>query len=232
LIRSFEEVDSGRIGVTGISWGGYLTCIVAGVDPRFRFAMPVYGCGFLRENSAWKDSEFGKMTAEQSEKWNKLWDPSSYLGSARMPVVFLNGTNDFAYPMDSYAKTCALVQTEKNYSIQLGMKHGHIFNFKEFFVFADQYLNGGTPMHVVARPVVKEGVVTSRVASATKIVGARLHFTTEPHAANRGRRWTTQNLTVKGDVVTGAAPPASATAWCVEVTDERKMVASSEAMVK
>jgi hypothetical protein len=34
-----------------------------------------------------------------------------------MPVMFLNGTNDFAYPMDSYAKTCALVQGEKNYSI-------------------------------------------------------------------------------------------------------------------
>ena len=47
LIRSFPEVDPKRIGVTGISWGGYLTSIVSGVDPRFRFAAPVYGCGFL-----------------------------------------------------------------------------------------------------------------------------------------------------------------------------------------
>src|ERR1043165_853037 len=53
LIRSFPEVDPERIGVTGISWGGYLTCIVSGVDPRFKFAVPVYGCGFLGDNSVW-----------------------------------------------------------------------------------------------------------------------------------------------------------------------------------
>ena len=45
--RSLPQVDPERIGVTGISWGGYLTCIVSGVDSRFRFAVPVYGCGFL-----------------------------------------------------------------------------------------------------------------------------------------------------------------------------------------
>ena len=53
LIRSFPEVDPKRVGVTGISWGGYLTCIVSGVDSRFRCAVPVYGCGFLGEDSAW-----------------------------------------------------------------------------------------------------------------------------------------------------------------------------------
>ena len=46
LIRSFPEVDAQRTAVTGISWGGYLTCIVAGLDSRFKAAVPVYGCGF------------------------------------------------------------------------------------------------------------------------------------------------------------------------------------------
>ena len=41
LLRSLPEVDADRIGVTGISWGGYLTCLVAGVDERFRCAVPV-----------------------------------------------------------------------------------------------------------------------------------------------------------------------------------------------
>ena len=47
LLRSYPEVDAERIGVTGISWGGYLTCVVAGVDSRFKLAAPVDGCGFL-----------------------------------------------------------------------------------------------------------------------------------------------------------------------------------------
>ena len=49
---------------------------MAGVDSRFAFAMPVYGCGFLRDNSAWTTSEFGKMTAAQSDKWADKADPN------------------------------------------------------------------------------------------------------------------------------------------------------------
>jgi len=52
LVRSFPEVDAECTGVTGISWGGYLTCIVAGLDTRFKCAAPLYGCGFLHENSS------------------------------------------------------------------------------------------------------------------------------------------------------------------------------------
>lgn len=231
LLRSFAGVDIKRVALTGISWGGYLTCIVAGVDDRFKVAMPVYGCGFLRDNSAWKVGEFGKMTPAQSDKWHRLWDPSRYIGSAKMPVMFLNGTNDFAYPMDSYARTCALVQGEKNYSIQLRMRHGHIFDFPEFFVFIDQYILNGTPMPVVSRPVLKAGKVSAMVRSKTKITSANLHYTTGPNAQNKTRAWKTVPLTIDGQRIHGAAPPRGATVWYVAVRDERKVLASSEVMI-
>lgn len=32
-----------------------MTCVVAGCDPRYKFAVPVYGCGFLGDNSAWSN---------------------------------------------------------------------------------------------------------------------------------------------------------------------------------
>lgn len=230
LLLSFPEVDPDRTAVTGISWGGYLTCIVAGVDSRFKFAMPVYGCGFLHENSAWL-RQFERMTPEQAARWVKLWDPSQYIGKATMPIAFLNGTNDFAYPMDSYAKTCRLVPGQKNYSIQLKMRHGHIFDFPEFFVFMDQYLKQGTPMPVVTRPNVVDGELRAQVTSPTKIVAARLHYTTGAHADNKNRPWTTQPLQVKEGTITGAAPPDDATVWYVDVTDERKLVVSSEVMI-
>ena len=230
LLRSFPDVDAGRIALTGISWGGYLTCIVAGVDDRFKMAMPVYGCGFLRENSVWKASEFGKMTPAQSDKWHRLWDPSRYIGSAKMPVMFLNGTNDFAYPMDSYAKTCALVQGEKNYSIQIRMRHGHIFTFPEFYGFVDQYLRDGTPMPVVARPIVKGEQLTTTVQSRTKLISANLHYTTGPHPQNKTRAWKTIPLKVDGQKIHGAAPPKNATVWYIDVRDERKYLVSSAVM--
>lgn len=88
LIRSFASVDADRTAVTGISWGGYLTCIVAGVDNRFKAAVPVYGCGFLHENSAWLD-RLGRMSPEQRDRWVKLWDPSQYLPAVSMPILFV-----------------------------------------------------------------------------------------------------------------------------------------------
>jgi dienelactone hydrolase len=232
LIRSFDEVDTERIGVTGISWGGYLTCIVAGVDDRFRFAMPVYGCGFLRENSVWKESEFGKMTQSQSNRWHQLWDPATYLASAKMPIFFLNGTNDFAYPMDSYAKSCALVQTEKNYSIQLRMKHGHIFDFPEFFVGADYYLRDGIALPYVSRPLLKKGNLNATVKTRTKLLTAQLHFTEGPHADNKDREWMTKPLSLNGTQIQGESPPNEATAYYVDVRDERDILVSSEVITR
>jgi cephalosporin-C deacetylase-like acetyl esterase len=76
LLRSLPEVDKDKIAVTGISWGGYLTCIVAGVDDRLKAAVPVYGCGFLHENSVWKESRFDKVGAERRTRWVDTFDPS------------------------------------------------------------------------------------------------------------------------------------------------------------
>ena len=42
-----------------------------------------------------------------------------------MPVFFINGTNDFAYPLDSYAKTYGLVKSERDFRITVNMPHGH-----------------------------------------------------------------------------------------------------------
>ncbi|HEV7404400.1 MAG TPA: acetylxylan esterase, partial [Chthoniobacteraceae bacterium] len=90
LLRARPEVDPARIGLTGISWGGYLTCIVAGVDDRFRFAAPVYGCGFLGDNSAWL-GQFQKLGADGAKLWLQRWDPSVYLPHAKMPMLWVTG---------------------------------------------------------------------------------------------------------------------------------------------
>ena len=124
LLRSLPGVDPERIGVTGISWGGYLTCIVSGVDSRFRFAVPVYGCGFLGDNSTWLP-EFQKMGREKSSRWLGWWDPSVWLRQSKMPMLWVTGTNDFAYPMDSLQKSYRLAQGPHTLCIRLRMPHGH-----------------------------------------------------------------------------------------------------------
>ena len=234
LLRSLPEVDADRTGVTGISWGGYLTCIVAGVDPRFKVAVPQYGCGFLADNSAWSNKWFDpkKPTAAWMQKWTQLWDPASYIGSITMPILFLNGTNDFAYPLDSYMKTYALAPGLKNIAIKPAMPHGHIFDVPEALLFIDSVLQGGVPLAKVTHCAIEGGKVRAEVETKTALTAAELHFTTAPHSENQKRAWTAQPLTIDGAKITGDAPPADATAWFISLKDERGALVSSEVGIR
>lgn len=144
LLRSLPEVDPDRVGLTGISWGGYLTCLVAGLDDRFRFAVPVYGCGFLGENSVWAPNL--RQMGPKGRAWLAQWDPSHYLPRARMPLLWVTGTNDFAYPLDSLQKSYRAAGGPSTLCIRLRMPHGHGGageNPAEIARFADAIVRGG-----------------------------------------------------------------------------------------
>jgi dienelactone hydrolase len=228
LIRSFEEVDASRTAITGISWGGYLTCIVAGLDNRFKAAVPVYGCGFLHENSVWL-SQFAKMTPQQKDRWIQLWDPSMYVGSATMPVFFVNGTNDFAYPLDSYSKTYGLVKSRGNFRITVNMPHGHQQGWapKEIGLFIDQYVKGGVPLPTIMKPQLTNGKVRAKVKSKAALISANLNYTTGAMPFNK-LDWESMPSRVEGQFIISHTPPDKATIWFLTVTDSREAIVSSE----
>jgi dienelactone hydrolase len=227
LLRTFADVDPDRTGVIGISWGGYLTCIVAGLDHRFKAALPMYGCGYLHKNSFWVAPQFNKMTPEWRAKWTKLWDPSSFVASATMPMFFVNGTNDFAYPLDSYAKTYALVRGSKNIRIEVGMKHGHWFDQKECLMFFDTQFKGEPPLPRITRTELNGDKIIAEVQSPTRLTYAELCYTKGPHENNGERIWTRKPMTIARNRVEGDRPPAEATVYFVNVTDERGAMVSS-----
>ena len=231
LIRSFPEVDPDRTAVTGISWGGYLTCIVAGVDDRFKAAVPVYGCGFLHENSVWLP-RFAKMTPEDRERWITLWDPSRYLPAVSMPILFINGTNDAAYPLDSYMKSYDAVRGTKQIRVTVNMPHSHPEGWapKEIGLFIDHHLRGGEPLPSVGEPKNGKGIVQLSCTSPAKIKEAALHFTTDDSAINK-REWQSKPAKIEGDSITVESPPAEATAWFITVTDERGATVSTRVII-
>lgn len=230
LVRSFEEVDTSRTAVTGISWGGYLTCIVAGLDNRFNAAVPVYGCGFLHENSTWLN-EFAKMTSRQKEKWVRLWDPSMYIGSTSIPVFFVNGTNDFAYPLDSYAKTYGLVGSERNLRITVNMPHSHQHGWApiEIGLFVDEHLTKGSPLPKILRMQCGDKQIRAKARAKTKLISVALHYTTGTGAINK-REWQTVSGRLEGTSIVTTAPPEEATVWFLTIKDKRGAVVSSELM--
>ena len=229
LIRSFPEVDPERTAITGISWGGYLTSMVSGLDNRFKAAVPVYGCGFLHENSVWL-KDFEKMSPGHRAKWVKLWDPSSYAGSTAMPVLYVNGGKDFAYPPDSHAKTYGLVRSPKNLCFVPDLKHGHIFDHPKCIeIFIDHHLRKGTPLPRIDKPAVMNGRLTAEVKTRTKLISTKLHYTLDPLPGNpRTRKWISAEAEWDPPLIHSAGPPREAKIWFLTATDERQATVSSE----
>lgn len=142
LIRSLPEVDPEKVGITGISWGGIITNVVAGIDHRFAFAIPVYGCGFLNEAPTYI-KQISALSEEKKEFYLNHWEPSLYIPGHRMPTLFVNGTNDCHFPMNSFTKTWKASSAEKHLLVLYKMAHGHSpgWNPEEIYAFAD-YVTG------------------------------------------------------------------------------------------
>tara|TARA_B100000941_G_scaffold227121_2_gene169367 strand:+ start:521 stop:1753 length:1233 start_codon:yes stop_codon:yes gene_type:complete len=130
ILAQLPQVDENRIGMTGISWGGYLTCLAAGLDDRNKFAIPVYGCGHLTAASTWMnnpeaESGFNILGDELTELWMENFDPSSYIEQVTYPMLFVNGTNDFAYHPPAWQNTYLQCQGPVTLVQRLRMDHGH-----------------------------------------------------------------------------------------------------------
>jgi dienelactone hydrolase len=228
LLRSLPEVDADRIGITGISWGGYLTCIAASVDARFRFAAPVYGCGFLGEDSTWVET-FARMGKEKSEKWLRLWDPSKYLPQAKMPFLWVNGTNDFAYPLDSYQKSYRLPAADRTLTIRVRMAHAHGGpgeNPEEIHAFANSLAKGAAPLARITGQGTGKGEAWATYTSTSRIVKAELNFTRDV-GKWQSRKW--EILPAKLDGVRASADvPDGARVLYLNLVDDRDLVVSTE----
>lgn len=124
LLRSFPEVDGNRIGIMGVSWGGIITSLVAGLDNRLCFAVPVYGCGFLHEPVSGYGLGFAAMRQADAERTRRLWDPSEYLPRSRLPMLWLNGVNDSHFPLSIFVKSYDLnrgCHGDSRLSLQYGL---------------------------------------------------------------------------------------------------------------
>lgn len=234
LLIAQPAVDKNRTAITGISWGGYLTCIVSGLDHRFKAAVPVYGCGYIHVDSAWIENEFNKMSAEQRDLWVKNFDPSKYLPGVRCPILFLTGTNDMPYPLVIHAQSVRLVDPKYvTLSVIPRLPHGHIWTFPIVDAFIDIILTGGkklpqiSPMEISSDG--KSALAT--VESASDVKQVELHYTTDTGKWPE-REWKVVPGTIDGNKISAELPEGEHLAYYLAVTDERGLSVSTLHMVR
>ncbi len=130
LLRNRADVDKTKIVATGISWGSVALCITAGVDKRFAGFAPVYGGGYVYDDSFFidaytKSTAFGGETGKQ--EWIDTYDASSYLPYATKPMFFVSGIDDIAFNVKNRAKIHSLPNGKVFYSQRSDLIHGHLW---------------------------------------------------------------------------------------------------------
>src|SRR5579872_7421583 len=222
LLRSFPEVDVDRVGIVGISWGGYLTCIAAGLDQRFKFVIPVYGCGYLGEDSAWVP-QFVKMGPERAAAWLHAFDPSEYLPAAKLPMLWVDGTNDLNYPFEVLRKSYLLPKGARTLVTRVRMKHSHSAGWApgEIYAFADGECGMEEKLAEVTGSGVKDGVAWATFSGKSAIVKGELNYTSDGGDWKK-RKW--ESVVAMVDAAGGKVSAKlldGVSGWFFNLTDER-----------
>lgn len=228
LIRHFPEVDSDRTALTGIGWGGVITCIVAGLDNRFKAAVPVYGCGYLWQSGRMK-TQLNQLTSADRQTWIKQYDPSHYIRETAMPILFLNDANDPYFAMRSYMKTYHEVKN-KNLCIKVHLKHSHHAGWsnREIYCFINHYINHTKALPVIDKYVKRDDIIIAKVHSPVKIDKAFLHYTLNASVSGTNRKWNTKSVRYKNGEIKSPVPPEETTIWYLSLKDKRGLKVSGE----
>ena len=212
LLSSHPRVDPQKVGVMGISWGGVIVSTVVGIDTRFAFGIPTYGCG----NLAAAANQYGKALGDNTV-YREIWDPVHYLPRATMPLLWQSWPEDKHFPLDSQSSSYKKSSGPRLVSLRPGMGHGHgpPWTHADSYAFAKSVVKTGKPWCVQKEVSINDGMVKASFSSS-KPFGSAVLVSTTDSGITGSRDWTeTQaSLVNNNDAWTTTAPlPPGTTAW-------------------
>jgi dienelactone hydrolase len=159
VLERQPEVDSGRMGVYGFSWGGYHTWTVAATDSRVKAANP--SCGVL-------------------------WTAQPFMDKLLAPVLFTDASDDFFARLDAAQKVMEGVNVETRRLISPNENHNMAGTGWEAtrLKWFDHYLKGGPPLAAAPTLSVKTaGGATNVTVKAPSAAACQLIYSYGSDAA-------------------------------------------------
>ncbi len=226
LLRSLPQVDADQVGLMGISWGGIITSTVIGIDGRFAFAIPTYGCGDLAD----VENQYGRALGKNA-LYREVWDPMVRMKNVKLPTLWLSWTGDQHFPLDALSNCYRAVQGPRMVALVPNMRHGHAagWNPPDSYAFAASVVQRGSPWCQQLGIDVKSETATVRFRSAESIEKATLIYTTDSGFTGR-RKWKSTQLKfqqIKDRVTVTATLPPETTDWFINIHGG-ELVASSD----
>ena len=231
LLRGMKEIDSDKIGIAGVSWGGVAAAITCGVDQRFAFAIANYGCGYLEKSR----TSFNAMINNPNA--SIVWDPINFAANATMPVMYLTGDNDWYFSLDSAAASAKSTPNARLCAIHnMGHSNDPILYNEQTYTFADDCVNGTVSYADIISETAdgKDITVSYTAPNGTEVVDAKLYYITtaeipyNQYSKSNYYSWTESvNPCAIADGKIQATAPNDAKLCYVSITDSKGMITSS-----
>jgi hypothetical protein len=142
-------------------------------------------------------------------------------------MLFVTGTNDFAYPLDSLKKSYSVVPGPVTLCIRLEMPHSHPDGWApaEIHIFTEHLFRGGLGLPAISRTTCLWGVARAGVGSKHHLRAAYLLHTRDTGPWVK-RKWHCSPAE-KRNIRVAAPIPDGTTACYLAVEDDRGAYASS-----
>jgi dienelactone hydrolase/Ca2+-binding EF-hand superfamily protein len=227
LLRSLPQVDENKVGLMGVSWGGVITSTVVGIDNRFAFAIPTYGCGNLSK----AENQYGRALGN-NETYKNVWDPMQRSARAKMPILWFSWPGDLHFPLNCQAASYRAAKGPRMVTLVPGMRHGHgpAWTRPESYAFAKAVAQTGDPWCQQTEAVVTDGKCRVLFTSTSQrpFDKAILVSTTDSGATGQ-RTWVESAATLKQDGnqwIATASLPSGTTAWIMNLQNGELIVSS------
>ncbi len=161
VIASNPWIDTTRLGVTGGSYGGYMTNWIVGHTNRFKAAVTLRSISNFISDDGTRDGAYGHagdFGGDIFQKYDLYWDrsPLKYVQNVTTPILILHSDNDYRVPIEQgeqwfralkhYGKTAEIVFfPRENHNLTRTGEPRHLVESLDWQLYwFDKYLDGKT----------------------------------------------------------------------------------------
>jgi dipeptidyl aminopeptidase/acylaminoacyl peptidase len=160
-LARYSWIDRDRLGVTGGSYGGFMTNWIVGHTNIFKAAVTLRSVSDFISDEGTRDGAYGHAPdfgGDLFEKFDLYWDrsPLKYAKNVKTPILVLHSDNDYRVPLEQgeqwfralqhYGVTSELVIfPRENHNLTRTGEPKHLIESMNWQIYwFDRYLNGNT----------------------------------------------------------------------------------------
>ncbi len=116
--------DPDRVGAVGISYGGWVALMLAGVDDRVKCVTTAVSAGGAQFTAGRSAQTLRWEPAEQRQLWLDNYEPLAHAPNTKAAVCFSLSTNDLFFWLNGAEKNRAAIPNQKCWLLRPNSNHG------------------------------------------------------------------------------------------------------------